>query len=252
MKLLVCGGGNAVHVLTSYVSSLKDCEASVLSLFPGEAQRLAGNITDQGIKCINDLGPDRFGKPTKVSDDPSIASDADVVILAIPSFTHELYLAKLKPHLKKGVVLGAMPGEGGFDFQARNILGDEFVNASSLFALETLPWACRIVEYGKSVEVLGTKKEIDVVITPPLGVPIDETLSTLQTIVGSAPKMVPACNFLAVTLMNINSVSIYHTVIVGNETCMPRRSFVSDKSKLHVVMRTLAFFSHFFESFFDT
>ena len=108
--------------------------------------------------------------------------------------------------IQKGVVLGAMPGEGGFDLCARAVLGDEFVNASSLFALETLPWACRIVEYGKSVEVLGTKKEIDVVITPPLGTPIDQTLNTLQTIVGSAPKLVPACNFLAVTLMNINSV----------------------------------------------
>ena len=207
LSVLLCGGGNAIHVLTAYVSSLPNCKVNVLSLFPGEAERLASNITNQGIKCINDLGPDRFGKPEKCSDDPAIAVDADVVILAIPSFTHELYLTKLKPYLKKGVVLGAMPGEGGFDFQARTILGDEFVNASSLFALETLPWACRIVEYGKSVEVLGTKKEIDVVITPPLGVPMDKTLDTLQTIVGSAPKMVPACNFLAVTLMNINSVS---------------------------------------------
>uniref|UniRef100_A0A7S3L263 Opine dehydrogenase domain-containing protein n=1 Tax=Amphora coffeiformis TaxID=265554 RepID=A0A7S3L263_9STRA len=206
MKVLLCGGGNAIHVLTSYVSSLDDCEASILSLFPGEAERLSANITGQGIRCMNDLGPDRFGKPSMCSDDPAIAAEADVVILALPSFTHELYLNKLKPFLKKGVVLGAMPGEGGFDMCARHILGDEFVNASSLFALETLPWACRIVEYGKSVEVLGTKKEIDVVITPPLGTPIDATLNTLQTIVGSAPKMVPACNFLAVTLMNINSV----------------------------------------------
>lgn len=208
MKVLLCGGGNAVHVLTSLLSSLKDCETSILSLFPGEAERLASNITDQGIKCVSDLGPIRYGKPTKCSDDPSIAANANVIILAVPSFTHELYLTKLKPFLQKGVVLGAMPGEGGFDFQARHILGHDFVNASSLFALETLPWACRILEYGQSVEVLGTKKEIDVVITPPLGVPVDETLHTLQLIVGKAPKLVPVANFLAVTLMNINSVSV--------------------------------------------
>lgn len=152
------------------------------------------------------MGPDRFGKPAKVSDDPAIAAEADAVLLALPSFTHEMYLQKLKPYLKKGVVLGALPGEGGFDCCARHVLGDDFVAASSLFALETLPWACRIVEYGKSVEVLGTKKEIDVVITPPAGQTIDSTLNTLQKIVGVAPKMVPAVNFLAVTLMNINSV----------------------------------------------
>jgi hypothetical protein len=103
MKVLLCGGGNAIHVLTAYVSSLEDCEASILSLFPGEAERLASNITDKGICCHNDLGPDRYGKPTQCSDDPSIAADANVVILALPSFPHEMYLTKLKPYLKVSV-----------------------------------------------------------------------------------------------------------------------------------------------------
>ena len=105
MKVLLCGGGNAIHVLTAYVSSLDDCQASILSLFPGEAERLSSNITDQGIRCMNDLGPDRFGKPAQCSDDPAIAADADVVILALPSFTHEMYLQKLKPYLKVRVCL---------------------------------------------------------------------------------------------------------------------------------------------------
>jgi hypothetical protein len=205
-KVLLCGGGNAIHVLSSYVSALADCEVSILSLFPGEAGRLGQAIGDAGIQCINDLGADKFGKPAAVSDDPAVANGADVVILALPSFTHELYLAKLKPFLKRGVILGAMPGEGGFDLAARHILGDDFVRSSSLFALETLPWACRIVDYGKSVEVLGTKKEIDVVITPAVGQTIDDTLQLLQRLVGPQPKMMPACNSLAVTLMNINSV----------------------------------------------
>ena len=206
MKVLLCGGGNAIHVLTSLVGAQPDAEVSILSLFPGEADRISASISDQGIKCMNDLGDDVYGKPMAISDKPEIASGADLVILALPSFTHELYLKALKPYLKRGVILGAMPGEGGFDLCARHILGDEFVNASNLFALETLPWACRIIEYGKVVEVLGTKKEIDVVITPKVGGSIEPVLETLQKIVGRLPKMVPACNFLAVTLMNINSV----------------------------------------------
>jgi hypothetical protein len=167
MKVLLCGGGNAIHVLASYVSALPDCEVCILSLFPGEAERLRKAIPAEGIKCNNDLGDDVSGKPFVISDKTEeVAPGSDVVILAIPSFTHELYLKALKEYLKRGVVLGAMPGEGGFDLCARHVLGDDFVSASNLFALETLPWACRIIEYGKSVEVLGTKKEIDVVITP--------------------------------------------------------------------------------------
>lgn len=207
MKVLLCGGGNAIHVLSSYVSALPDVECCILSLFPGEAERLRSSIPEEGIKCDNDLGPDVYGKPVLVSDDvEAVAPGADVVIFAVPSFTHELYLKALKYVLQPGVIIGAMPGEGGFDLCARHILGDEFVNASSLFALETLPWACRILEYGKAVEVLGTKAEIDVAITPKKGSNVDSVLKVLQGLVGSAPRMVPASNFLAVTLMNINSV----------------------------------------------
>ena len=54
-----------------------------------------------------------------------------------------------------------MPGEGGFDLCAIHVLGREFIRNSNLFALETLPWACRILDYGRQVEVLGTKKEVE-------------------------------------------------------------------------------------------
>uniref|UniRef100_A0A7R9Z8Z1 Opine dehydrogenase domain-containing protein n=1 Tax=Pseudictyota dubia TaxID=2749911 RepID=A0A7R9Z8Z1_9STRA len=207
MKVLLCGGGNAIHVLSSFIGSKPDCDVSILTLFAGEAGRLSDALPEEGIKCENDLGPDTYGKPVAISDDPAeVTPGSDIVIFAIPSFGHQLYLEALKPHLKPGVILGAMPGEGGFDLCARHVLGDDFVNKSNLFALETLPWACRITEYGKSVEVLGTKKEIDVVITPKGGESIDPALKLLQKLVGKEPIMEPACNFLGVTLMNINSV----------------------------------------------
>mmetsp|Transcript_4417 Transcript_4417/g.6046 ORF Transcript_4417/g.6046 Transcript_4417/m.6046 type:complete len:408 (-) Transcript_4417:181-1404(-) len=206
-KVLLCGGGNAIHVLTSIVGSKDDYEVSILSTFPGEAKRLGDAIPEEGIKCLNDLGDDVYGKPVKVSDDPAeVVPSADIVIFALPSFTHGFYLAALAPHLKPGVILGAMPGEGGFDLTARHFLGDEFVRGCDLFALETLPWACRILEYGKTVEDLGTKKEIDVVITPKEGDTVEGVAGTLQNMIGRLPVLQPAANFLAVTMMNINSV----------------------------------------------
>lgn len=210
IKVLLCGGGNAIHVLCSYVGSRsnpqqhddahEDCEVRILSIFPGEAARLSAALPESGICCHNDLGPEVYGKPVAISDDPAVvAPGAQVVILAIPSFTHELYLKALRPYLQPGVVIGAMPGEGGFDLCARSVLGDEFVCQSTLFALETLPWACRIIDYGKTVEVLGTKKEIDVVITPKSGETIDQTLDLLQKLIGTLPKLMPACNFLVIS-----------------------------------------------------
>jgi len=205
-KVLLCGGGNAIHVLTAYIGSLPDCDVLVFSSFPGEADRFREALPEEGITCTNDLGDDMIGKPVKVSDKAEeIVPGADVIILAIPSFAHELYLRLLAPYVKPGVVIGAMPAEGGFDLCARHVLGADFVDQSNIFALETLPWACRIVEYGKTAEVLGTKVEIDFVMTEGPGNNA-ECMSLLQRLIGRLPELKPACNFLAVTLMNINSV----------------------------------------------
>ncbi|KAL7472065.1 hypothetical protein ACHAXS_012404 [Conticribra weissflogii] len=206
-KVLLCGGGNAIHVLSSYVSSKPNTHVTVLSLFPGEAEKLRNAIPPEGVRCINDLGEDVYGKPDIVTDKPEdIPGDLDLVIFALPSFTHEMYLKALKPYLKEGVAIGAMPGEGGFDLCAIHNLGSDFVRNSSLFALETLPWACRIVEYGSCVEVLGTKKEVEIIVSPKQGTTKESVTELLHGFIGEFPKFDPADNFLAVTLMNINSV----------------------------------------------
>ncbi|KAL7565737.1 hypothetical protein ACA910_005430 [Epithemia clementina (nom. ined.)] len=187
-----------------------------------------------GICCITDQGDNVNGAiPMVITDRPSeLQGDIDICLLALPSFAHEQYLAALKDRLQHGVILGAMPGQGAFDLCARHVLGHEFCAASHLFATETLPWACRIVDYGQTVQVLGTKKEIDVVIVPAA---VDSTrtqpdimygemagddsmiekqshdsavnvLKILQQMVGPLPKLHPVDNFLAVTLMSINSI----------------------------------------------
>jgi len=37
-----------------------------------------------------------------------VPKDLDIVIFALPSFTHEMYLKALKPYLKQGVTIGAV------------------------------------------------------------------------------------------------------------------------------------------------
>jgi len=108
MKVLLCGGGNAIHVLSAYISA-KDIHVTILSLFPGEADRLRDAIPDEGIKCVNDLGEDIVGKPDSViGKAEDVPKDLDIVIFALPSFTHEMYLKALKPYLKQGVTIGAV------------------------------------------------------------------------------------------------------------------------------------------------
>jgi len=109
MKVLLCGGGNAIHVLSAYISAKDYINVTILSLFPGEALLLRDAIPDEGIRCVNDLGEDIVGKPNAViGKAEDVPKDIDVVIFALPSFTHEMYLKALKPYLKQGVTIGAV------------------------------------------------------------------------------------------------------------------------------------------------
>ena len=110
MKVLLCGGGNAIHVLSAYISAKDDTHVTILSLFLGEADRLRDAIPDEGIRCVNDLGGgDIIGKPNAViGKAEDVPKDLDIVIFALPSFTHEMYLKALKPYLKQGVTIGAV------------------------------------------------------------------------------------------------------------------------------------------------
>ena len=74
MKVLLCGGGNAIHVLSAYVSAKPETHVTILSLFPGEADRLRDAIPVEGVRCANDLGDDVVGKPGAVIDTVSCCS----------------------------------------------------------------------------------------------------------------------------------------------------------------------------------
>lgn len=209
MKVLICGGGNVVHVLAAYLSAKPDMNVTVLSLFPGEACKLRDAIPGEGIRCANELSYDILGKPDAIVDKAGdVPKDLDVVLFAVPSFVHELYLKALKPHLKPGVTIGALPGDGGFDFCVGHNLGSEFVRHSNLFALHTLPWTCRIIEYGKSVEVLGMEEEeLDVMVSPKLGATKDGIVNdVLRDLVWGLRPPVAADDAFTLSQMCVNSI----------------------------------------------
>lgn len=208
-KVLLCGGGNAVHVLASYIGSLPEAKVCILSLYPGESERLqeAVDSSENGIQCTRNDGLPVYGKPALISNDPSeVTPDSDVIIMALPAAFHEMYLKKLKPHLKHGVLIGAMPGQSGLDLCMRHVLGEKVCSAANLFGFETLPWACRIKEYGKRVEVLGTKAEVSVSVVPCKENSVGSVIETIQHLIGPEPVLKPSGSLLVTTLANVNIV----------------------------------------------
>ncbi len=143
-------------------------------------------------------------KPSLVTKNPEEAvPGCNVILFAVPAFAHEQYLNALKPHVQPGTVLVGIPGQAGFEFAVRGIWGD-LAKQCTIMSFESLPWACRITEFGKSAEVLGTKGvllgAVQVGNPPP---PSDPT-AMVQSVLGELPKLTTKGHLLGITLMATN------------------------------------------------
>ncbi len=225
LNVTICGGGNGVHAMAGLVPATGwFSEVNILSIFPGEGDKFNKAAATQGgevhvTRCKDGpKGEDIHvnGKPTKITGDPSVVANSDVIVFVVPAFAHGGYLEAIKPFVRTSgskapggrVLVGAMPGGSGFDIQAQSILGGEIFNNISLFALETLPWAVRLTEYGKSADILGTKLTVDMAVTPTsMG---KEVTAVVQHLMGQElPRLRTIPSQLAITL----SLAYWHPTI---------------------------------------
>ena len=101
-----------------------------------------------------------MSKPALVTKNPEDAmKDVDIVVFVLPAFAHQVFFDAIQPYIKPGTIIVGMPGGPGFEFQARSLLGDTG-RQCTIMDFETLPWACRITEYGVKCEVFGTKESL--------------------------------------------------------------------------------------------
>ena len=88
-----------------------------------------------------------------------------MVLLALPAFAHESILKQIAEHVSPAAWVGAIPARGGFDLSAHDVFKKR-ISEISVFGFQTLPWACRIQEFGKRVTILGTKEQVDLAAWP--------------------------------------------------------------------------------------
>jgi len=173
-KKTVCitGAGNAAHVFIPYFVK-RGFEVTVFASFKDEAERLQKGCDDNGGLTIFDRqDPNNTfeykGIPKAISRNASeVVPQADYIIAALPSFAIGPTLEAIKPHLKKGSIIFIMPGQGGADFVAKQILKDEFAAGTTTMAgVVPMPLNCRITEWGKRVELAALKETYDLATIP--------------------------------------------------------------------------------------
>ncbi|MEE9618407.1 MAG: NAD/NADP octopine/nopaline dehydrogenase family protein [Anaerolineae bacterium] len=197
-KITVCGGGNGAQTLVPIAAHNLGCPVNVYAPFADEAERLcAGVAIHGGLEVTGAVRTKAW--PRRVSADAAqVIPGSDVVVLVLPAFAHESTLQEIAPFLDEGAWVGAMPARGGFDYCAAQVLAEQGRDDVGLFGLQTLPWACRIREYGQVVHVLGVKDAVDAAARPAARIgqiaPLLERMLGLP--IGAAPNM------LALTLAN--------------------------------------------------
>ena len=205
---LICGGGNGAHVAAGIAAAQEGVEARVLTLFADEAERWTKAMsTSDFTVTLHAQGKEPStlkAKPSLVTKDPALAMPGvTIIIFTVPAFAHEQYLNGLKPHIKPGMVLAGCPGQAGFEFAVRGIWGD-VTSHVSIMSFESLPWACRMTDFGKAAEVLGTKGSLTGAVLPSHPPAAIDPIEQLQKVLGPAPKLISQGHLLGITLMGTN------------------------------------------------
>lgn len=165
--ITVCGGGNAAHVMLGLLGSRSDVSVRLFDTLPDEVEKIQSELQAADGKMtvyFKDGREPLRGVIDQISTQAEeVIPGSDMVILAVPAFAHELYMRAIEKHADPGCIVGVMVAKGGVDWQFKEIFKDK-LDSVQFFAMENLPWACRIRDYGRSAEILGTKLILDVAV----------------------------------------------------------------------------------------
>lgn len=142
------------------------------------------------------------GKINKCSKDAKdVVPGSQIILICSPAHTKVGILKQIKPYLEHGAYVGTIFGQGGFDLQARHVLGDDLEKKNiTIFSMQYVPFLCRVSTYGKEVDIIGPKKHLYVTSYPAERVHEVCTLMTLSYFIPSVPQ----ANFLSLTLCPSN------------------------------------------------
>lgn len=172
-SVCIIGGGNAAHALAALLPHRGYARTTMYCPFQDEADRMNAGLSEQGgsmrgdFASHNDPGGLVEGTPLLVSKDAKdVVPDSDVLVMPLPSFAYPSTLEGIKPYLREGQTICVTPGQGGFDWFAREILGPELLEKITIVGVMPMPFNCRIEEFGKLVHVQELKKKYSIGVVP--------------------------------------------------------------------------------------
>lgn len=191
MNICICGGGNLGHVMAGFLAVHSFCEVSILTGHPDKWSNELELIINDSARELQTLR----SHICKISSSPEdVIPLADLVFICLPGPFIRKTLERIKPYLKRDVIVGSVVSNTGFFFQAHDIIS-EF----SIFGFQRVPFICRIKEYGKKAVLLGFKKSLSVCVENGDG---EYIRSLLETLLQTPVRLLN--NYYEATLSNSN------------------------------------------------
>ena len=150
MKVAIIGGGSSAHVLAVLLSA-RGHEVRILTSRPNEwVRELSLEAGPELIKgCIS----------VATADVREAMSEAVVAFLCMPVHQYPLALRRIAPALadNKDCIVGAVYGQGGFDWMMEDVCKGYNLGSRRYFAIGLLPWIARTKIYGRCGISYGPK-----------------------------------------------------------------------------------------------
>lgn len=211
LRVLICGTGAGAHVLAGLLSTEPEMDVRVFTQNTDKISRWRESMRREPLTVTVRKGNDErvalTARPFVVTGDPEQARGCDFIIFAVPAFMHAPYLALLQPYIEDGCVIVGLPGQNGFEFDVREAL-DERQQNCIVMNFESLPWICRIIEFGTAVSIFGTKDSLVGALQGDLDkARVRDPLAFMQQLLGESPQLVVRGHLLGITLRSPNAYS---------------------------------------------
>jgi len=208
-SVCVVSAGNAAHAMVP-LFRFKGFQVRWWAPFEDEAERLQRAAQEQRFvqadfaKECEPCGVLKGVSEVISKDAKDVIAQSDIIVMPLPSFAYRSTLELLKPHLREGQVVIVTPAQGGFDWIAKEVLGDS-ANGVVFAGVLPMPFNCRTIEFGKKVHVQTLKKAYKVGVFPNDN---PQTISEVEHITNSlfGGKCEYAGHFINCSLYPLNAV----------------------------------------------
>lgn len=190
-NICICGGGGIGHALAGILGSREGLNVNLLTRNPDKwAPTIA--VDYRGERSFD-------GTIKSISAAPEdVVPQADIIILTLPAFARKEVLLRITPFVDASAWIGAFPGFGGFEWLAKQILGERAL----IFGAQRVPYICRVLDYGQKVRVSAIKDRLFIGALPQSR--IDEVKSFVEDMMQI--PVTPLPNYLAVALTPSNPI----------------------------------------------